>query len=574
MRRQKSISTRIFLGIFSLFFLILLIFSVIISNLYGNRMEEMEINYHLEVTNGTKEQFNMLTSMIDEYSYSLVSNVAVQEALRYGKTGQSDEVINTYINDMVSMNESINHVHLLGINEFWCSTSAQGSRQFYTKYLEDYVKGTERKGIWTGFHSTEEDDYLSSTSYIRPVFDSETKEVYGIVVLDVSYESIHKLFTASSIRLKDKAVIVNSNGEILLQYPLLADYTDVLQNYPQVLKKSTQIEGKLYKKDVIIVSEKINLADWSLVRFVQKDAATESIREVLKGFQIILAVVTVISILYTIWLTRSVTRPIKELMQVCGKVTEGDFTAHAVVKRQDELGRLGDTFNRMIDQINEFFDKERRDQKRKAEMEYQILQAQINPHFLYNTLDSMKWLAVMQGVDNIAEMSTALINLLQYNLGKVEGETTLRNEIESVRNYIIIQKYRYSDIFEFTTMIDEESEKCQVPRFILQPLVENSIIHGFNEERGNYRVHIAAVIFDGKLHIRVIDNGMGMDADSTDKINKGQEKSTRFSKIGVASIRERIKLYFGDEAELIFDSEPNVATIAEIILPIIREEEK
>jgi two-component system sensor histidine kinase YesM len=574
MGRQKSISTRIFLGIFSLFFLILLIFSVIISNLYGNRMEEMEINYHLEVTNGTKEQFNMLTSMIDEYSYSLVSNVAVQDALEHGETGQVDEVIRTYINDMVSMNDSINHVHLLGINEFWSSTGTQDSRQFYRQYLEDYVKGTERKGIWTGFHSTEEDDYLSSTSYIRPVFDSETKEVYGIVVLDVSYESIHKLFTASSIRLKDKAVIVDSNGEILLQYPLLADYTDVLQNYPQVLKKSTQIEGKLYKKDVIIVSEKINLADWSLVRFVQKDAATESIREVLKGFQVILAVVTVISILYTIWLTRSFTRPIKELMQVCEKVMEGDFTAHAVVKRQDELGRLGDTFNRMIDQINEFFDKERRNQKRKAEMEYQILQAQINPHFLYNTLDSMKWLAVMQGVDNIAEMSTALINLLQYNLGKVEGETTLRNEIESVRNYIIIQKYRYSDIFEFTTMIDEESEKCQVPRFILQPLVENSIIHGFNEERGNYRVHIAAVIFDGKLHIRVIDNGMGMDADSTDKINKGQEKSTRFSKIGVASIRERIKLYFGDEAELIFDSEPNIATIAEIILPIIREEDK
>jgi len=305
---------------------------------------------------------------------------------------------------------------------------------------------------------------------------------------------------------------------------------------------------------------------------VQKDAVMESIREILKGFQIILAVITIISIFYTILLTRSITHPIKELMEVCKKVMEGDFTAHADVKGQDEFGRLGNTFNSMIQQINEFFDKERRDQKRKAEMEYQVLQAQINPHFLYNTLDSIKWLAVMQGVDNIAEMSTALINLLQYNLGKGEGETTLHNEIESVRNYIIIQKYRYSDIFEFTTMIDEEAERCQVPRFILQPLVENSIIHGFNEERGNYRIHIAAVIFNDRLHIRVIDNGMGMDADSTEKMNKGLEKSTRFSKIGVSNIRERIKLYFGDETELIFDSEPNVATIAEIVLPIIKDE--
>ncbi|CUX29785.1 sensor histidine kinase [Clostridium sp. C105KSO13] len=571
-KREKSMSTRIFLGMFLLFFFILLIFSIIISALYGKRMEAMEINYHLEATNGTKEQFNMLTSMIDAYSYSVVVNEVVQDVLKNGGEGRNIEEIQTYINDMVRMNDSINHVHILGINDFWCSTNMQDNRRFYRQFLKEYVEGTERKGIWTGFHNTEEDDYLSSTSYIRPVFDSETKEVYGIVVLDVSYESIHKLFTASSIRLKDKAVIVNSDGAILLQYPLLSDYTQALRRYPEVLKKSTQIEGKLYKKDVIIVSEKINLADWSLVRFLQKDAATESIREMLRVFQIVLVITTMISICYTIWLTRSITHPIKELMQVCKKVMEGDFTAHASVKRQDEFGRLGGAFNSMIDQINDFFDKERQSRNRKAEMEYQILQAQINPHFLYNTLDSIKWLAVMQGVDNIAEMSTALITLLQYNLGKVEGETTLHNEIESVRNYIIIQKYRYTDIFEFTTMIDEETEKCRVPRFILQPLVENSIIHGFNGKRGNYRVHIAAIIFDGKLHIRVIDNGMGMDAGSTEKINKGQEKSTRFSNIGISNIRERIKLYFGEGAELIFDSEPNVATIAEIILPVIKEE--
>jgi two-component system sensor histidine kinase YesM len=320
-----------------------------------------------------------------------------------------------------------------------------------------------------------------------------------------------------------------------------------------------------------MVSEKINLADWNLIRFVQKDAATVSVQEVIKSLQIIGAVITIISLCYTFWMTRSITRPIKELMKVCAKVMEGDFTATAVVKSQDEFGRLGNAFNSMIRQINELFDKERRDQKRKSEMEYQILQAQINPHFLYNTLDSIKWLAVMQGVENIPEMSTALINLLKYNLGKVEGETTLGNEIESVRNYIIIQKYRYTDIFEFTTFIDEEAATCKVLRFILQPLVENSIIHGFNEERGNYRIHIAATIYDSKLHIRVIDNGIGIDAVNIEAINKGIKKSTPFSKIGVANIKERIKLYFGEEATLHFDSRPNIATIAKIILPVIKE---
>lgn len=571
MKRQKTISIRIFSGIFLLFFLTLLVFAAIIFNIYGRKMEEMEINYHLEITNSTKEQFNMLTSMINEYSYSLVSNQSVQNALLHESTGAEHAAIKEYITNMEDMNNSINQVHILGVNGFWSSTNGQAKKEFYESYLTTYREGNERKSIWTGFNTEAESDYLSSASYIRPVFDSDTKEMYGIAIIDVSYESIHKLFTASSIRLKDKAVIINSSGEILLQYPLSADYTDVLSRYPELLEKSNQIEGTLYKKDVIIVSEKINLADWNLVRFVQKDAATVSFKEVLKNLQIILIVITIISLCYTIWLTRSITKPIKELMKVCQKVMKGDFTANAVVKRQDEFGRLGNAFNSMIQQINELFDKERRDQKRKSEMEYQILQAQINPHFLYNTLDSIKWLAVMQGIDNIAEMSTALINLLKYNLGKVEGETTLHNEVESVRNYIIIQKYRYTDIFEFTTFIDEEAANCKVLRFILQPLVENSIIHGFNEERGNYRIHIAATIYDEKLHIRVIDNGIGIDAVSMEEINRGVEKSTRFSKIGVTNIKERIKLYFGDEGELHFDSSPNIATIAEIILPIIKE---
>lgn len=571
MKRLKTISVRIFSGIFLLFFLSLLVLVIVILNIYGRKMEEMEIDYHLEITNSTIEQFNMLTSMINDYSYSLITNPSVQHSLQQDDTSASKEEILMYIQNMKSMNKSINQIHILGVNDFFSSTNPHAKKALYQSYLTQYTKGTDRKGIWNDFYTEEENNYLSSASYIRPYFDSNTKEMYGIIVIDVSYESIHKLFTASSIRLKDKAVIVNKTGEILLQYPLSADYTDVLRQHPELLKDSNQIEGKLYKKDVIMVSEKINLADWNLIRFVQKDAATVTVQEVIKSLQVIGAVITIISLCYTFWLTRSITRPIKELMQVCGKVMEGDFTATAVVKSQDEFGRLGDAFNSMIGQINQLFDKERRDQKRKSEMEYQILQAQINPHFLYNTLDSIKWLAVMQGVDNIPEMSTALINLLKYNLGKVEGETTLRNEIESVRNYIIIQKYRYTDIFEFTTFIDKEAAECKVLRFILQPLVENSIIHGFNEERGNYRIHIAATIYDNKLYIRVIDNGIGIDPVSIEAINKGIEKSTRFSKIGVVNIMERIQLYFGEEAKLHFDSRPNIATIAEIILPVIKE---
>lgn len=581
MTRKKgfSISMQLFIGVFSLSLLIMLIIGVSVMYYFRDEMESSEIKYHLEITNNTKEQFNVQITMIDESIYELIKHPEVKKAL-YAEhaseiTRETKDKIQNYIEVMTSINYSINHVHILGVNGFCISTNSTFQEpedyDYFQKYLKQYQTESGRKGIWTEFHSKEEDNYLSSTSYIRPVFDSETKEVFGIAVLDISYESLHKLFTSSSIRIGDKAVIVNQDGAILFQYPLQADYTDILEQYPEVVSESTQIEGRMYKKDVIIVSEKIPVADWSIVRFVNKDSATQLFSDMLEGLTLVLIAVACISVCYAICLARIINKPVKELMQVCTKVENGDFDAHVKMKRKDEFGELGDTFNRMLLQINRLFDQERANQKRKAELEYQVLEAQINPHFLYNTLDSIKWLSVMQGVENIGEMCTALINLLKYNLGKKEGATLLQDEVESVSNYIVIQKYRYSDIFEFTTSIDEEAASCRVLRFILQPLVENSIIHGFGEGRANYRIHIAACIYDERLHIKVIDNGSGMDHESTRLLNNDEKKETRFSKIGVRNIRERLRLHFGEEAQLVFDSEPNVATIAEIILPVISE---
>lgn len=578
-RKGSSISVQQFVGIFSVSLLIVVVIGIIAMSFFRDEMEAGEIKYHLELTNNSKEQFKVQMTMIDECLYELIKHPGVQEAVHTEEARniplETIQEIENYMDVMASINYSINNVHVLGTNGFCISTNDIFSDEQWLKYFQNYLDGylneTGRKGVWTEFHSSEEDNYLSSTSYIKPIFDSDTKEVFGIAVLDISYESFHKLFTSSSIRIDDKAVIVNQDGKILFQYPLQADYTEALQKYPEVVKKGTQIEGKLYKTDVIIVSEKIPVADWSIIRFVNKDKATQLFHDMMSAMILILMVIVSISLCYAMMTMHMITRPIRRLMQVCHKVEQGDFDAHVELPRKDEFGELGDTFNHMLQQINHLFAQEKINQERKAELEYQILEAQINPHFLYNTLDSIKWLSVMQGVDNIGEMCTALINLLKYNLGKKQGNTILQDELDSVSNYIVIQKYRYSDIFEYTTSIDEETANCRVLRFILQPLVENCIVHGFGEERTNYRIHISARIYDDRLHIRVIDNGTGMDDESTRLLNSNEKKGTRFSNIGVRNIRERLRLHFGEEAQLVFESEPNVATTAEIILPVIVE---
>lgn len=576
-KKRPSISIQLFVGIFCLSLIIILIIGVALIDFYRNILEENEIQYHLEISNNTKEQFNLLIDTIVDCSYSLITKAEIKKAVtsesNHGLSEKEKEELSSYIKVIPSIHSSINNVHLFGVNGFCMSSNPvfeiPQNNTYYKKYLDYFRSNDSRNSIWTEFHSDEQDNYLSNTSYIRPIFDSDTKELYGILVLDISYESIHKLFTNSSIRLKDKAVIVNNQGNILFQYPLQTDYKHVLQEYSEIIEKSAQIQGTFNNQKVIIVFEKIPVADWSIIRFVRKDTATQVLHEVITLLYRLLILLVCISLTYALVMTCRIVQPLKELMNVCTEVSKGNFNAHAKVKYGDEFGELGSTFNHMLEKINLSFEKEKKEQKRKAEMQYQILQAQINPHFLYNTLDSIKWLAVMQGVDNIAEMSTALINLLKYNLGKTNEDTCLLDEVESVKHYCMIQKYRYNNVFQLTTDIDEEIKNCKILRFILQPLVENSIIHGFAEDRENYRVHISAKLYDKWLHIKVIDNGTGMDKDRMTLLNNNEMKGTRFSKIGVNNIRERLKLHYGEQASLSFESEPNIATIAEIIIPLI-----
>lgn len=579
-KKRHSISVQLFIGIFCLSLMIILIIGVALFNFYRDILEEKEIQYHLEVSNHTREQFNVLIDTIDDSSYSLVTKAEVKKAVtaetNQGLSAEEREELSAYIKVIASIHSSINNVHIFGLNGFCISSNPvfeiPKNNAYYRNHLNQFLLNNSRSSIWTEFHSNEKDNYLSNTSYIRPVFDSDSKKLYGIIVLDISYESIHKLFTISSIRLKDKAVIVNNQGTILFQYPLQTDYKHVLREYSEVIGKSTQIQGVLNRQKVIIVSEKIPVADWSIIRFVQKDEATQMVQDAMKLLYRLLILVICICFAYAVWMTCRIIQPLKDLMNVCTEVSKGNFNAHIKVAQEDEFGELGITFNRMLEKINDSFEKEKMAQKRKAEMEYQILQAQINPHFLYNTLDSIKWLAMMQGVDNIAEMSTALINLLKYNLGKTNEHTCLHDEVESVKNYCMIQKYRYNNVFKLTTDIDEQLEQCRILRFILQPLVENSIIHGFAEDRENYRVHISAKTYHDQLHIKVIDNGTGMDKDRTVLLNSTEMKGTRFNKIGVNNVRERLKLHYGEQASLFFESEPHIATIAQIIIPLTIDE--
>jgi two-component system sensor histidine kinase YesM len=284
-------------------------------------------------------------------------------------------------------------------------------------------------------------------------------------------------------------------------------------------------------------------------------------------FNLVFIISIIISIVFSWYIARLLTKPVKQFIEVCKKIGQGDMSSRLNIHSGDEMEWMARTFNLIMDQINQNFQREMIQQKRENDLKIDVLRAQINPHFLYNTLDSIKSLAILQGIHNVASMCAALINLLKYNLSS-SMVAELRDEVESLENYVSLQKYRYGDIFEFRTGIDKSTENCTVARFVLQPLVENSIIHGIADMESGGEISVRSCLKDGYLYLWVTDNGGGMDAETVNSLNQSFAKFKRFQSIGVANIQERIQLQFGGEAALSYQSGIGAGTTVELRFPV------
>lgn len=568
--KLHSITFKLFFSMFFLCLFCLTTFWISTTSTYTKALQNQEISYNLQASDKIKAQFDFTIDLIKRTSLTLTH-------ILQDPTSKEADNIHSLLENILEIQPFINAISIIDTNGLIHATTLQNTPPsidpFYTNYFSSSTLIDANSELWTSIHSVEYSPHSPTRviSYIKPVFNAATRQLIGYITMDIDYHFMHNLFMVSSIQVNEKVMIVNSSGEILFNFPHFTSFEPILKRYPEIITSNKlQMKGKVFGKDSIIVSERIQLADWKIVRMIQLDTITKSTHQITTFLKTMIILCGLLSLLYSIWLSHTLTKPILELHNACKRVEKGDFNFRVQTITNDEIGHLTRTFNTMLDQLHNFFQKEIENEKRKSEIQFQVLQAQINPHFLYNTLDSIKWLAIMQNVGNIATMSTSLINLLKYNLTDSNAITTLNEEFESVTNYVNIQKFRYSDTFGFSYDLAADTLDCKVIRFILQPLVENCILHGFDELCENYTIHITSLIKDECLHIKVIDNGSGMDLETTELLNQVDTKTKRFNHIGIKNIRERITLHFGPQYGLFYTSEIGVGTTAEIILPVLK----
>lgn len=274
-----------------------------------------------------------------------------------------------------------------------------------------------------------------------------------------------------------------------------------------------------------------------------------------------------ISLIPTYFITRATYMPLKKLTETMEEVAEGNLDQRAQITTRDEIGRLSDSFNDMLNHIQTLIGQLVREETLKKDAELEALQYQITPHFMYNTLNSIKFAALLRGEKELGGLLGDFVELLQACINKKGTFITVADEIHILQNYIHLQEFRYEGHFEVEYQVDKEAQGCFVPRLILQPMVENSLLHGLDMKSSDSRIRILAGVKDGVLHLAVADNGRGMSEEQVrELLTKKTRKTSGLSGIGVANVRERLELYYGDRGGVRYESGSS-GTTAHLFLP-------
>lgn len=397
----------------------------------------------------------------------------------------------------------------------------------------------------------------------------------GVFFIDLNYSAISELCDENSIGEKGYVFILDENGSVVyhpqqqqLYNELQTENIDIVMNAESnTVITSNSDAGKLY---TMARSEKIG---WTIVGCMNVGELLKNSRQAQSVYILMAAVLVVIALLLSSLISRNITLPIQRLRDSMAKVQEGDFeTADVEVVSGNEIGSLTTSFNVMTHRIQELMEQNIYEQKEKRKSELKALQSQINPHFLYNTLDSIIWMAEGKKNEEVVLMTASLARLLRQSISNEDELVPIGQEVEYARSYLTIQKMRYKDKLEFQIDVAPEISNIMIIKLVLQPIIENAIYHGlkYKESIGLLIVHGYAQ--DNHAVLEIIDNGIGMDEETLEHIFEKHKVNYHSNGVGVYNVQKRLQLYYGSDYGITYKSRVGEGTMATITIPMNQED--
>lgn len=487
------------------------------------------------------------------------------ELIRFAVLNTAEEILNKY-----SLGFAFSHDNYIVVISFSLENSREGFLNKLFNALDeirsninDYLKFTITIGI--GSICTEvsniSESFKSALSALDYRFTIGNNRL--IYIEDLEPQNFNKIIFDETKEYMLVSSIIYPPQQQLIYAGLKNENT----NFPAERENISYIENYNGEKAVVSVqTEKYTV--WRVVGISYYNEMAATKKDVYYFFLIILFISIFIVISVSSLMSARISHPIKKLDRLMKRVEKGEFNIYADLNGEYEVKQLAKTFNMMIRRIRELMNQIIKEQEEKRKSELKALQAQINPHFLYNTLDSIVWMAENNDNKGTITMVTALANLFRISISRGEELISIKDEIEHARSYLIIQKIRYEDKFDYSIEADPEVLKYKSLKIILQPIIENAIYHGIKKMVDKGSIKITANIIDNKICLQVIDNGVGMPPEKVKYILQKESKKKGHSGIGVKNVHERIQLYFGKSFGLEFQSELDEGTCVRVWLPM------
>jgi two-component system, sensor histidine kinase YesM len=404
----------------------------------------------------------------------------------------------------------------------------------------------------------------------KALMDRLSGRIYGSMYFAIQEKDFRKFYSSyttpgNNVVMADRqGVIVSSNLS-----KLIGKKDERLVNYAAKIEKGSNeyIIGKFMGKDQIITMEYLPSFDMFLFNIIDKQRAVGDL--INKKAIVLISMGIVFAALIIVFLaSRRVTNSLSRLVKQIGNAPKHNFHQYVAVTGTYETRQIGNAFNSMLDELHDYVEKLVLAQKQQRNAELAALQQQINPHFLYNTLTSIKFM-VQQGVKEETEsVINALISLLQNTIGNVSETITVEQEVENLKNYVLINQKRYGDRIKVNYFVSPDCREYQIPKLILQPFIENSFFHGFNKKANGY-INVLVWQEGDSLICEVVDNGDGMEVSAENKLPSTKRNQQLFSGIGVRNVHERIQLIYGEAFGVTISSDPGEGTKVRITLPCV-----
>ncbi len=561
----------IILAVFSVTAIIVNLSEDIFVDTYGKSQEKVFLQIEEELNHYHENLSKIMDSIESSWAFRIYfSDREMSSTMAFQNLYEMDEDLK----NAIPTNISDVSVMLVGLNEKTYLNREETIISSAREILESDVskKATEKRGSIvyqyadSGFTSTTRDTPVVMAT--KALCYPESGEMYALVYVTMKEDDMEKFYQhftseyANFYMTDSQGKIISTNQKAMLKNKLS-------KNLRATEKEKLRRDAVENSKEVIVFQKYLPYYDYTIYGVIDSRNALGRLYNIPMLWSVC-AVIAMGVIIATYFFVKQTTKPLSVLVKKMANARNEKYDEQIEVTGPYEIQELTSTYNTMLEDLNRYIEELMNVQKEKRKAEISALQMQINPHYVYNTLASIKWLIYQGEIEKSTRAIDAFISLLRSTIGNTDEYTTIEKEIENLKNYVFINNTRYGDKVQVEYFVNFGCEECQIPKMLLQPFVENAFFHAFPYERKG-KITILVRKLDDDLQVQIIDDGVGIDRKRLKEISEGNTKTEHFTGIGVNNVDDRLKLLYGSRYGILIESEENKGTRITVCIPVKSE---